>query len=356
MCTDLTPQRCERLKKDICKLFSANDLKITIEANSKTVDFLDVNLNLISGLHKPFTKPETKVQYINVKSNHPPLILKNIPSGIEDRLSMLSSNEEIFNEAKQPFQKALDDSGFNYILKYNPPTSTNTKRNRPRKILWFNPPYSNTVKTNISREFINLVKKCFPSDHPLHKHFNCNNVKISYSCMPNFKVTIGGINKAKMKNSLPIDTPSAKDLCNCQAREECQFSNQCLKSDLLYKATVTHLIDNKQETYTGQTCNTFKTRVNQHNSNFRSTNEKTKKATSLSAHIWKLKGEQKDFDIKWKLISEVSSYRPGGRRCNLCIAEINHILFKKSDSSLNSRNELFSYCRHRTRFKLDSVG
>ena len=61
MCTNKSPKECEKVKKQLCKLFSDNDLKITIEANTKVVDYLDVTFNLSTGLHKPFMKPDTIV-------------------------------------------------------------------------------------------------------------------------------------------------------------------------------------------------------------------------------------------------------------------------------------------------------
>ena len=42
----LTPRQNELLKKKICKIFSDIGLRITIEANLKTVDFLDITLDL----------------------------------------------------------------------------------------------------------------------------------------------------------------------------------------------------------------------------------------------------------------------------------------------------------------------
>ena len=41
-----TPRQIELIKKDLCALFNNHGLKITIEANKKIVNFLDVTLNL----------------------------------------------------------------------------------------------------------------------------------------------------------------------------------------------------------------------------------------------------------------------------------------------------------------------
>ena len=59
------------------------------------------------------------------------------------------------------------------------------RQSRKRQIIWFNPPYSANVKTNVGRNFMRLVDKHFPRHHKYHKLFNRNNIKLSYSCMPN---------------------------------------------------------------------------------------------------------------------------------------------------------------------------
>ena len=63
------------------------------------------------------------------------------------------------------------------------------------KIILYNAPYSANVKTNIGKIFLNLIKKHFPKTNKLHKIFNRNTVKISYSCMSNISSIILGNNK-----------------------------------------------------------------------------------------------------------------------------------------------------------------
>ena len=41
-----TPHKIERVKKETCRIFANNNLRITVEANKKTVNFLDVTLDL----------------------------------------------------------------------------------------------------------------------------------------------------------------------------------------------------------------------------------------------------------------------------------------------------------------------
>ena len=59
--------------------------------------FLDVEVDLTTGTHKPYTKPNNTLLYIDVNSNHPKSAIQNTAKAVEKRLSMLSSSEEIFN-------------------------------------------------------------------------------------------------------------------------------------------------------------------------------------------------------------------------------------------------------------------
>ena len=66
-----TARRLEQIKKSICKVFSNNQLQITIEANKKVVNFLDVTLDLNKQSYGPFIKPNNKPLYVHRESNHP---------------------------------------------------------------------------------------------------------------------------------------------------------------------------------------------------------------------------------------------------------------------------------------------
>ena len=89
-------------------------------------------------------------------------------------------------------QDALNKSGYQYNLSYNdsPHNIPRTSRNRQRNNTWFNPPYSKNPKTNVGRSFLSLIDHHFPKSNPLHKIFNRNTLKLSYSCISNIKTTI----------------------------------------------------------------------------------------------------------------------------------------------------------------------
>ena len=135
--TNATPRETESIKKEICRIFNNNGLRITIEANKQIINFLDVTFNLKRSTYQPFTKPNTSLQYVHRESNHPPITIKNIPAGINKRLSSLSSDKASFDQAAPPYQKALDESGYHYTLQYEP-AKTCKRKNRQRNNMDYN--------------------------------------------------------------------------------------------------------------------------------------------------------------------------------------------------------------------------
>ena len=328
----------DRIRKQIIKIFQDYDLKITVQTNLKVVDFLDATLDLNTGTHQPYRKPNDEPTYINCLSNHPPSILRNIPPSIDRRISNLSSNEEIFEKSTHIYQEALKSAGHNHKMKYNAPTSQPPrKRNRKRQTIWYNPPFSRNVKTNIGSRFLKLVDKHFPRGHKLNKIFNRNSLKISYSCMNNMQSIINAHNVRTIKNAR---TSNAKT-CNCRKRESCPLSGECLATDIVYKATVVSNIG--KASYIGLASGPFKTRYNNHTKSFR--NDRYQKETELSKHIWSLKKKKLNYTINWKILRRSNTKKRKSGICNLCIDEKFEILNLK-ENRLNKRTELISTCRH----------
>ena len=246
-----TSREIERAKKELCQIFARNNLKITIEANKKVVNFLDVTLDLNTGKFKPYTKPLSTPLYVHSQSNHPPNIIRNIPAAINRRLSSISSDQAVFNEVAPPYQEALRKSGYTHQLEFKPPPQgpAPQKRMRRRNVIWFNPPYNKNVKTNIGRAFISLINRSFPADHKLRKIFNRNTLKLSYGCMPNVKQLIDGHNKAILNNNgIAEPRQDEEKKCNCK-KKECPL--ECLVNEVVYQATVK--TKDTKETYIGFT-------------------------------------------------------------------------------------------------------
>ena len=171
----------EKAKKQLCAIFKNNGLKITIEANRKIINFLDVTLDLTTGSYKPYLKPGNKPTYVHTSSNHPPSIIKNIAAARNKRLSAISYDEESFNSAVEVYQGPLKDSGYTHTLKYTKGDDKAQKRRRRRNITWYNPPYNIATSTKVAKRFLNIVTSAFGSNHPLRKIFNRNTIKVSYS-------------------------------------------------------------------------------------------------------------------------------------------------------------------------------
>ena len=93
----------DNLRKRIIRIFKSEGLKITIETNLSSTEFLDVTLDLRNNKYYPYRKPNDNPVYVNMKSNHAPTILKQIPSMVSTRLSKLSCSEEEFHKSKQTF-------------------------------------------------------------------------------------------------------------------------------------------------------------------------------------------------------------------------------------------------------------
>ena len=107
----------ERKRKQIIQIFKSCGANITVRTNLKTVDFLDVRLDLINNTYHPYRKPNIETVYINKHSNHPPNFLKELPKAINKRITDISCNQDIFDVAKTTYEQALPKSGFNEELK-----------------------------------------------------------------------------------------------------------------------------------------------------------------------------------------------------------------------------------------------
>ena len=253
-------------------------LKITASTNVTTVDFLDVTFDLKKKTYKPFSKPGNTHLYVNTKSNHPPVITKRIPHAIQTRLSNISSDQEIFDNSKHVYEKALQEAGHHTDLKYTPKHENNNLRQhqRKRRITWLNPPFSQHVKTNTGKKFLNLIDKNFPKENELHKICNRNTLKLSYSCMDNMETII----KAHNSKIINKDHNKTQETCNCRKKEDCPLPGKCTIQNVIYEAKVK--TPNEEKTYIGLTATSFKARYTNHKASFN--NRAKSNQTDLSKH------------------------------------------------------------------------
>ena len=182
---------------------------------------------------------------------------------------------------------------------------------------------------------MNIINRCFPNEHPLHKFFNKDTLKLSYSCIANIKSIISSHNKAVLSNFYQSQTQTNDKECNCRKKDQCPLDGKCLTQNVVYQATVT--TQTSSDSYVGLATN-FKERYRNHTTSFR--------------HIWTLNDKNKPFTIRWRALKQWKPYNRISNKCNLCLFEKYVITCKKNLGSLNKRNELASSCPQRTRYLL----
>ena len=203
--------------------------------NLPEVDFLDATFDLRTNTYWPYRKPNNISSYKDMSPKHPSEILKRLPISISELLSRISSHKQIFDSVKPEYEEALKKSGYQTSLEYieanvcNIENKTN-KMQRKRKIIWFSPPFNKNATTNVSRRFLNLPEKNFPKEHKLHKIFNKNTLKVSYSYSLNMTQIINSHN-GKVKQPKKEESLS----CNCRQKNDCPMDGKCHTMNKVYK-------------------------------------------------------------------------------------------------------------------------
>ena len=322
---------------------------------------------MLDGTHRDFMKPGQALSYVDVHSNHPPVVTKGIADGIAYRLSVNSSSEALFNEAKQPYEEALRRSGHTSNLEYKPEVAGGSaprrrrRRRRRTNIIWFNPPWCNSVTTDLGRKFLRLVDTSFPPGHRLHKIFNRRTIKVSYSTMPNLGRIISAHNNRVLASQVPAVPKRAWGNCSCPKKKrdakECPMAGECISEKVVYQATVKVKIaeDAPEEekvpdqTYLGVTEPEWKVRHANHKQDFKKPSQHGR--TCLSKYIWSLKDkgmvEDTDYTISWALMSK-GSFSPTSGQCRLCLLEKSLLVMQPYLGTLNNRGTRRNFCCKRS--------
>ena len=85
------------------------------------------------------------------------------------------------------------------------------------------------------------------------------------------------------------------------------------------------------------------------------------KGTKLSSKTWELKKSGQPFKIKFGIAHHAHTYKPGLKKCDLCLSESTRILLGPDPTPpgnwmlLNKRTEIYAKCRHKKKYKLDSL-
>ena len=112
-------------------------------------------------------------------------------------------------------------------------------------MIWFNPPFSRSAKSNIGKILLCLLSKHFPRNHIIHKIFNRNTVKISYSCLRNISSIISSENHN-------ILLPKQQSFgCNCRVKNEYPLNGECHIPSVIYRAEVVNESNDEEKFYFG---------------------------------------------------------------------------------------------------------
>ena len=289
------------------------------EKKMNQISFSNVTWKLLTienSSYRPYQTGNNQIKYINIESNHPPSIIKQLQLSIKSKLSSLFSSEETFNDSVTPYQDVSDKAGYKHKFKYQVNINkTKNKKERKRNIIWFNPPYSKNLKTNIEKNISKSYKETLSRHQKLDKLFNKITVKIVYSCTRNIKTMINSHN-AKI---LFPEKCTEQRISNFSNKVTCPLEQKYLTRNIVCKAKVTSRNQNYQEkVYFGLCETTFKKRFSNHKKSFNL--NKCKNETKLSKEIWRLKDSSHYPKVKWEIVKKKSVlYNPQTKRCLLCL-------------------------------------
>ena len=141
-----------------------------------------------------------------------------------------------------------------------------------------------------------------------------------------------------MQKILNEKCPTRENLCECREKENCPLDGKCLQTEIIYKASIHS--NNVSRCYFGLNEGQFKTRYNNHIKSFK--NSQYGQDTELAKYVWKLKDENKQFNITWEIAAHANAYMAGSKRCNLCLTDKFLIANGPRESLLNKKSELIT--------------
>ena len=132
---------------------------------------------------------------------------------------VIYSSEEIFNDAKGPYEEALAKSGYDYQLKYKKVNlqdlnKQKKKRQRYKQMFYCTPPHDKMVETPVGALILKALETTIPPGHVLHPLLNKHAVKVGYSNMPSLmkKISNHNIKISKKESELQEYNPDDKKL------------------------------------------------------------------------------------------------------------------------------------------------
>ena len=165
--------------------------------------------------------------------------------------------------------------------------------------------------------------------------------------MGNVRSILSGQNKSKLVTN---DNVTNDETCNCR-QNPCPLQGRCNVKDIVYKAQITGIPNT--ESYIGCTSRKFIERYHVHKGSMLHRNSNNH--TVLSKRVWELRDQGLSPLVTFDIFLKSRSAGPCEKRCNLCLEEKNAIIKSSDPYLINNRNEIFTKCRHRNRWKLGTL-
>ena len=169
---------------------------------------------------------------------------------------------------------------------------------------------------------------------------------MSYRTTSNMKKIINRHNKKILNKNEEMNNEN----CNC-SEPPCPLQGYCQTKNMVYQGTVK--TNEETECYIGLTATSFKKRLANHETSFRYSNKRG--STTLANHIWTIKDQGGEYELKWKLIGRAQPFSPISRIFNLCTLEKYYIIFKSHMATLNKKEEINNWCPHKKQMLLDKT-
>ena len=138
------------------------------------------------------------------------------------------------------------------------------------------------------------VRLTFTKNHIYHSLFIRNKIKLSCSCIQNFKSIKNNHNTAEIEES-----------CSWTNRNKCLLAEKCLAPNIIYEAQFI-LNQPKENIYIGTAKTDFKHRFNNHTKSFKL--EHYKNDTELPKEYWIIKGNHFISKINGRIISKCAPF------------------------------------------------
>ena len=127
--------------KDIVEAVGENfNLKITIATNSTIVTFLNFILDICTRRYQDQKRPNDTSTDINVSLNDRRSKIKALPDNLSKRISNISSDKAIFDNAATLYDNALPVSGYEENITFQKDLQASNRVSQ-RKTIRLNPPW-----------------------------------------------------------------------------------------------------------------------------------------------------------------------------------------------------------------------